>query len=76
MKRVLIEYDTGNEYGPCSEENWSLYQKALERGLSYFLYPYFGYSLRMIAVELQTEKAPTGSPEEPIRSAARHSGPW
>lgn len=66
-KRWLFEYDTGNKYGPCSEEHWKEFQRALERGSSFFLYPYFGYTLRMVAAEvpdeiIETKAAKAASP--------------
>lgn len=71
MKRWLFEFDTGNRFGPCSDESWERFQKALEQGRPFFLYPFFGYHLRMRAEEvpdalldavhvrdMQREKAP------------------
>lgn len=52
MKRWLFEFDTGNRFGPCSEEHWKEFQKSLERGSPFFLYPYHGYALKMVASEV------------------------
>lgn len=46
----LVEYDTGDKFGPASEENISAYKKATENGKGFFRYGYHGYELRMIVV--------------------------
>lgn len=51
-RRFLVEWDTGNTFGPASDEHSKLYQSALQNGKRYFEYPYHGYTLKMI-VETQ-----------------------
>lgn len=46
MKR-LIEWDTGDDFGPCSEKWEKEYEAALSRGRPFFMYPYHGYHLKM-----------------------------
>lgn len=71
MKFVEYEYDTGHRYGPASAESLLQYRAALAKGRPFFLYPYFGYYLRMVVKEepdaadvcdMQKEKAGGASP--------------
>ncbi len=64
MSKWLYEYDTGNKYGPASKENEEKYEAALRRGLPFFLYPAYGYELRMVVMDvpdaiLEMEKGAT-----------------
>lgn len=47
----LYEFDTGNRFGPASEEAQDRYQRCLSQGKQFFMYPYHGYEIRMIVRE-------------------------
>jgi hypothetical protein len=51
MTYYLVEYDTGNRFGPASDELVKEWKTAISRGTDFFLYPYFGYHLKMTVEE-------------------------
>jgi hypothetical protein len=66
VQHRLYEYDTGNEYGPASLEAVEKFKAALAMGRPFFLYPYFGYYLKMTVRE--KEKEPEGLlPQAPTK---------
>jgi hypothetical protein len=55
VKFELYEYDTGERFGPASDEAVQRFKAALETGRPFFLYPYFGYTLRMVVREVSDD---------------------
>ncbi len=49
--RWLYEYDTGNRFGPASEEETQQYKLAVAAGKAFFLRGYHGYHLKMVVKE-------------------------
>lgn len=71
MKFYLEEWDTKHRFGPASEEHLAQMEEALRRGSPFFLYPYFGYMLKMVVKKVEAESSKGPGPKLPTRTVSR-----
>lgn len=69
MGNLLVEWDTGDVFGPASKEAEEKYEAAVKSGCPYFLYPFFGYQLKM------TIRTGRPSPGQSVRQGEVGDGP-